>query len=191
MSTKDTAALQTAANDADRTDPLEELEFPQETGKRGVYEEFEFHPRGGTVGVVNASHGDDAAEEHTYTVDVDAGVPTGCSCPAKEYHCAPGEACKHMVAVALAKPVCEVATDGGIIVADDDGEVLEDDEADQDGDDEVCPNGHAFCPVENDAARDEALICFDCFTEKRAEENVVDLSEVHGDAPTESEEEGQ
>jgi len=88
--------------------------------------------------------------------------------------------CKHCVAVALHLPEiadeavdeAAVATDGGhdVIVASDEGEILEGDD-DADGVDEAgtCPNGHTFCPVENDAARDDALVCFDCHTEGRAE----------------------
>jgi len=29
----------------------------------------------------------------------------------------------------------------------------------------TCPNGHVFCPVDNPAAREDALKCFDCFVE--------------------------
>jgi len=32
-------------------------------------------------------------------------------------------------------------------------------------DESTCPNGHVFCPVENTAARADALVCFDCFVE--------------------------
>jgi len=29
---------------------------------------------------------------------------------------------------------------------------------------DTCPNGHFFCPVENPAASDDALRCYDCYT---------------------------
>jgi len=139
MSNDAPAALNDAATD-DSIDPLAELEFDETTGKRAVYEEFEFSPGVGHVDVENASHGTDG-DDHTYRVDIVDGVPTRCACPAFEYHCAPGEACKHMVATALRPTLCEVveagaddqdepavATDGGdeIVVAGDQGEVLED-----------------------------------------------------------------
>jgi len=181
MSTDAPAALQTAATDA-RTDPVEELAFAPKTGRRAVYEAFTFTRTGDIVRVRNDSHGDEADAEHAYTVELDErDVPTRCTCPAYEYHHAPeSEVCKHCVAVALHLPEiadeaadeAAVATDGGhdVIVASDEGEILEgDDDADGVYEAGTCPNGHTFCPVENDAARDDALVCFDCHTEGRAE----------------------
>jgi hypothetical protein len=119
-------------------DAVDALEFTQKTGKRAVYEDFEFRPQGsGDVVVENQSHGDDG-EDHSYTVHVVSGLPADCTCPADEYH---EGACKHRVALAMSPAVIEaaeagqdqpLAADGGdIIVAGDEGEVL-DDGADQD-----------------------------------------------------------
>lgn len=115
MSTYETPRQETD----DRIDPVDRLEFTTKTGKRAVYEAFEFERTGDIVRVWNESHGADAAAEHVYTVELDArDVPARCTCPAFEYHCGPGEMCKHGVAVALHLPqiddVATVATDGGI-----------------------------------------------------------------------------
>lgn len=126
MSTHDSAALQTAANDCS-TDPLEELDYTEKTGKRATHEALEVSPGEGYVEVTNASHADPS--EHAYRVDVLDGVPVRCECPADEYH---DGACKHRVRVALAPAVIEAAapelvTDGGQIVdAGDDAEILSD-----------------------------------------------------------------
>lgn len=55
--------------------------------------------------VRNESYGVEA-DDHTHAVTVTDGVPTACTCKADEF----GDgACKHRVAVALAKPVLEAA----------------------------------------------------------------------------------
>lgn len=55
--------------------------------------------------VRNESHADPAA--HEYQVTVTDGVPTACTCPADEH----GDgACKHRIAVAIRRPVLDVAT---------------------------------------------------------------------------------
>jgi len=143
-----------------RTDVLDSLEFTEKTGKRAVYESFEFTPHAGYVEVENASHGDES-DEHTYRVDVVDGRPVRCSCPADTYH---DGACKHRVGLALAEPVIdaatpggdgvEVATDGGLIEAEsDDGAEILDDSPAWDGpfteyDKYGQPTGHAYvrCP---------------------------------------------
>ncbi|WP_338739367.1 SWIM zinc finger family protein [Haloplanus salilacus] len=87
--------------------------------KRAQWEGFEFTIlEGSNVEVVNGSH--DEPEEHTYTVHVESGIPSDCTCPAFEYQ---EGACKHLLAVAIRKPVLEAATtepamraDGGVTV---------------------------------------------------------------------------
>jgi hypothetical protein len=76
---------------------------------------------GGFVNVRNDSHGDDAGA-HIYSVAVENGEATGCSCPHAVHR---GAHCKHQVAVenrplvvssasaAAASPAPAVATDGG------------------------------------------------------------------------------
>jgi hypothetical protein len=96
---------------------LEALECDEQVQKRAQWEAFNFTVLGeGDVEVVNASHED--PEDHTYTVHVESGIPSDCTCPAWEYQ--PG-ACKHMLAVAIREPVLEAATreqpvraDGGV-----------------------------------------------------------------------------
>lgn len=90
---------------------VDDLDFSTETGKRAVYERFEFHPRAGVIEVANASHED--PDEHSYDVVVRDGEPVSCTCPAFEYHCGPNEACKHMTACALAEAVLDAAAAGG------------------------------------------------------------------------------
>jgi len=75
---------------------------------------------GGYVNVRNDSHGDDAGA-HIYSVRVEAGSATGCSCPHATHR---GAHCKHQVAVedrplvvssaaAAGASDAPVATDGG------------------------------------------------------------------------------
>lgn len=98
---------------------LEVLEYGEQIAKRAQWEAFEFTIlKGGDVEVVNGSY--DEPEEHTYTVHVEGGIPSDCTCPAYEY---PEGACKHMVAVAIREPVLEAVTaepvmraDGGVTV---------------------------------------------------------------------------
>lgn len=33
---------------------------------------------------------------------------------------------------------------------------------------DTCPNGHWFCPRDNDDAREDALMCYTCFAEEYA-----------------------
>jgi len=102
--------------------PLNVLEYDEQIAKRAQWEAFEFTVAGdGDVEVVNGSH--DEPEEHTYTVHVESGIPSDCTCPAWEYQ---DGACKHMVAVAIREPVLEAATaeptvkaDGGLVHSDE------------------------------------------------------------------------
>ncbi|SDG02717.1 SWIM zinc finger family protein [Halorientalis regularis] len=82
--------------------------------KRASWEAFEFTLLGnGDVEVVNTSH--EEPEEHTYTVHVEGGIPSDCTCPAFEYQ---NGACKHMVAVAIREPVLGAASDEPKMKAD-------------------------------------------------------------------------
>ncbi len=93
-----------------------------ETAKRAEWEAFEFTLLGdGEIEVVNTSH--EEPEEHTYTVHVEGGIPSDCTCPAFEYR---EGSCKHQVAVAIREPVLEAATaeptmkaDGGLVEAEE------------------------------------------------------------------------
>ncbi|ELY77933.1 SWIM zinc finger family protein [Natrinema gari] len=103
------------------TSTLDLLEYDDQIAKRAQWEAFEFTALGdGDVEVVNDSH--EEADDHTYTVHVEGGIPSDCTCPAWEYQ--PG-ACKHMVAVAIREPVLEAASreqpvraDGGTATLD-------------------------------------------------------------------------
>jgi hypothetical protein len=98
---------------------VDALDADTRTEKRASWEGFEFTVlEGGEIEVVNGSH--DQPEEHTYTVHVEGGIPSDCTCPAFEYQ---EGACKHMVAVAIREPVFEAVTskspmraDGGVTV---------------------------------------------------------------------------
>lgn len=100
---------------------LEVLDADEQVQKRAQWEAFEFALLDdGDVEVANGSHED--ADDHTYTVHIEGGIPSDCTCPAWEYQ--PG-ACKHMVAVAIREPVLEAASreqpvrvDGGVTVED-------------------------------------------------------------------------
>lgn len=116
MAQSASGGLETAAIDC--TDPVDELEFSPKTGKRAVYEAWEFTQTGDIVRVRNESHDD--VEEHVYTVELDhRGVPERCTCPDYEYRKGPdGAACKHMVAVGVHDAQIEdvaIATDGGVV----------------------------------------------------------------------------
>ena len=90
---------------------VDDLEFDETTGKRAVYEALTFSVGAGYVEVTNESHNDPGdPDAHRYRGDVVDGEPVRCECPAAQYHCGPGEACKHQVAVALAPAVCEAAS---------------------------------------------------------------------------------
>ena len=79
---------------------------------------------GGYVNVRNDSHGDDAGA-HIYSVAVENGEATGCSCPHAVHR---GAHCKHQVAVedrplvvssaTAAASTPRVATDGGEVVGE-------------------------------------------------------------------------
>lgn len=78
-------------------DALRVLEPDDRTRKRAQYEGFTFDVTDdGEVVVTNESHAD--GSDHTYTVHVESGVPTDCTCPAFKYDEGP---CKHQTAVAI------------------------------------------------------------------------------------------
>jgi hypothetical protein len=101
---------------------VEALSADATTHKRASWEAFEFTVLGnGDVEVVNGSH--ENPTEHAYTVHVECGVPSDCTCPAWEHQ---EGACKHMVAVAIREPVLKAASaesrmraDGGTTVEAD------------------------------------------------------------------------
>jgi hypothetical protein len=112
---------------------LEVLDADEQVEKRAQWEAFEFALLGdGDVEVTNGSHED--ADDHTYTVHVEAGIPADCTCPAWEFQ--PG-ACKHMVAVAIREPVLEAATEDRPVRADG-GVTLESFVTDRDDDSPEC-----------------------------------------------------
>lgn len=84
--------------------------------KRAEWEALEFEMEApGIVRVINGSH--ETLEDHSYLVNVENDIPVACECPAFEYSDGP---CKHMVAVAIRRPVMEAANrpvraDGGTI----------------------------------------------------------------------------
>lgn len=89
------------------TNTLAALEFDASTSKRAQYEVFDFELEApGLVTVRNESH--ENADEHSYRVNVEDGVPVACECLSDTYH---NGACKHRVAVAIREPVLEAATD--------------------------------------------------------------------------------
>ena len=86
---------------------LTALEFDASTAKRAQYEAFDFELTApGLVTVRNGSH--ENADEHSYRVNVENGIPVACECPSDTYH---DGACKHRVAVAIREPVLEAASD--------------------------------------------------------------------------------
>jgi len=100
--------------------PLAQLEFSKRVAKRAQYEALDISICGEDVLVRNESHAN--PEEHEYTVTVEDGVPVACSCPADANF---DGACKHRVAVAIRRPLCEtlqqveqgrppVVADGGL-----------------------------------------------------------------------------
>ena len=89
---------------------LAELNPDAQTVKRAQYEAFEFDLEApGLVRVRNGSYGDEA-DEHTYRVTVENGVPVSCTCKADEYG---SGACKHRVAIAIREPVLAAASASG------------------------------------------------------------------------------
>ncbi len=124
---------------------LEVLECDDRVQKRAEWEAFSFTLLGdGDVEVVNGSH--ENADEHTYTVHVEGGIPSDCSCPAWEYQ---SGACKHMVATAIREPVLEAATEDQPARAD--GGVTPDSFVTDDRDEDGC-----WCD-------DHDMPCFECF----------------------------
>ena len=89
------------------TNTLSALEFDASTAKRAQYEAFNFElDAPGLVTVRNESY--ENADEHSYRVNVEDGIPVVCECPADTYH---EGACKHRVAVAIREPVLEAASE--------------------------------------------------------------------------------
>ncbi|WP_049904117.1 SWIM zinc finger family protein [Halococcus agarilyticus] len=97
----------------------------EKTLKRARWEHLRLAPVAGAqrVNVCNVSYGVQAKNDHTYTVTVERGEPTDCTCSAATYQSGP---CKHAVAVAGDREVIdeamgategsernEIATDGG------------------------------------------------------------------------------
>jgi hypothetical protein len=67
------------------------------------WEGFEFTLLGeGDIEVVNCSH--ENPKEHIYTIHVEAGITSNCTCPAFDYQ---DGACKHMVDIATREPILE------------------------------------------------------------------------------------
>jgi hypothetical protein len=136
---------------------LELLDADSESVKRASWEAFEFTLLGdGDIEVVNISH--ENPDDHTYTVHVESGIPSDCTCPAFEYR---EGSCKHQVAVAIREPVLEAATvepkmkaDGGLTV-----ETEESDHSDERPDDCDC------------APTFEELPCWPCYRDGFEEPN--------------------
>jgi len=139
------------------SDVVEVLDADTTTEKRAQWEGFEFTLLGdGDVEVVNGSH--DEPEEHTYTVHVEGGIPSDCTCPAFEYQ---DGACKHMVSIAIREPLLEAVStepkmkaDGGVAV-----EASESDHSDERPDD--CDCSPLF----------EELPCWSCYRDGFEEPN--------------------
>ncbi|MFC7323091.1 SWIM zinc finger family protein [Halorubrum rutilum] len=143
------------------TDVVDVLDADKQVEKRAAWEAFEFALLGdGNVEVTNGSHGD--AGNHTYTVHVESGIPSHCTCPAWEYQ--PG-VCKHMVAVAIREPVLEAATEDQQVRADGGTAALEEFGTDDRNDDrpEDCD-----CGEWNDGL---GLCCWPCYREGFEEPN--------------------
>jgi len=142
------------------TDVVDVLDADVATEKRAQWEAFEFTVLGdGDVEVVNDSHAD--ADDHTYTVHVESGIPSDCSCPADTYQ---EGACKHRVAVAIREPVLEAASREQPVRADG-GVALEEFGADDRDDDrpEDCD-----CGEWNDGL---GLCCWPCYRKGFEEPN--------------------
>ncbi|WP_367176671.1 SWIM zinc finger family protein [Haloarcula rubripromontorii] len=128
---------------------LEVLECDEQVEKRAQWEAFEFTVLGdGDVKVVNDSH--ENADDHTYTVHVESGIPSDCSCPADTYQ---EGACKHRVAVAIREPVLEAASREQPVRADG-GVTLEEFGAEEDDEDGCWCDTHS-------------MPCFDCYNAGR------------------------
>ena len=83
----------------------------EQTLKRARWEHLRLAACPGTrrVNVCNLSYGVHEKADHTYTVTVERGQPTDCTCPAAEYQSGP---CKHVVAVAADRAVLDEAMHG-------------------------------------------------------------------------------
>nr|WP_277410058.1 SWIM zinc finger family protein [Natrinema longum] len=127
------------------TNVVDVLDADVAVEKRAQWEAFSFALLGdGDVEVVNGSHED--ADDHTYTVHVEGGIPSDCTCPAFEYQSGP---CKHMIAVAIREPVLEAASRERSVRAD--GGVTLDSFATEDTNENEC-----WCD-------DHDFPCFDCY----------------------------
>lgn len=139
-------------------DVLDVLDADEQVEKRAQWEAFEFTVLGnGDVEVVNDSH--ENADDHTYRVHVESGIPSDCTCPADTYQ---EGACKHRVAVAIREPVLEAATEDQPARAD--GGVTPDSLVTDDRDDdrpEDCDCGPHF----------EGLACWPCYRDGFEEPN--------------------
>ena len=84
----------------------------EQTRKRARWEHLRLAacPGTGRVNVCNLSYGVHEKADHTYTVTVERGQPTDCTCPAAEYQ---SGLCKHVVAVAADRAVLDEAMHGG------------------------------------------------------------------------------
>jgi hypothetical protein len=139
------------------TDVVDVLDADVTTEKRAQWEAFEFTVLGGgDVKVVNDSH--ENADDHTYTVHVESGIPSDCSCPADTYQ---EGACKHRVAVAIREPVLEAATedqpvraDGGTATLDSFGGDDRDDDRPEDCDCDELSGDFPCWPCVRDSRRE-------------------------------------
>ena len=88
------------------THPLDRLTATSRVLNRAQYEALRFSltPAGAVV-VRNESYAEPAA--HEYRVTVRDGLPVRCPCPADEQY---DVACKHRVALAVRRPILEIAT---------------------------------------------------------------------------------
>ncbi len=86
--------------------PLRQLETTSRVIKRAQYEAFEFTIAVDGVLVRNASYAN--PDEHEYVVTIEDELPTECECPADANY---DGACKHRVAVAIRRPILDVAVD--------------------------------------------------------------------------------
>ena len=84
----------------------------EQTLKRARWEHLRLAacPGTGRVDVCNLSYGVHKKTDHTYTLTVECGQPTDCTCLAATYRNSP---CKHVVAVAGDQEVLDEAMHGG------------------------------------------------------------------------------
>jgi len=83
----------------------------EQTRKRARWEHLRLTacPGTGRVNVCNLSYGVREKVDHTYTVTVERGEPTDCTCPTAKYQSGP---CKHVVACAADQAVLDEAIHG-------------------------------------------------------------------------------